>query len=106
MTDNVEQVRLFLETNNLKKEFNSLIFNAIVNYSDSSKSRNEEMQVWIDEGYNPKISLLANSWDATEIPLEYSYAFGCFKFNINKNQLEINHYHPKHGKYFLCIKAL
>lgn len=105
MMDNMEQVRLFLEANNLKMKYNGLKFQALVTYCDKFKHERELMNVHIDEGFNPKITLLTDNWDSTKIPIEYLYAFGSFKFDKDKNHLEINHKHPDHGKYILIIKT-
>jgi len=104
MMDNFEQVRLFLEANNLKMKYNGLKFQALVTYCDKFDHERELMDIRIDEGFNPKITLLTDYWDSTKIPIEYHYAFGCFKFDENKNHLEINHVHCEHGKYTLVIK--
>lgn len=103
MMDNMEQVRLFLEANNLKMKYNNLKFQALVTYCDKLKQESKLMDVHIDEGFNPKITLFTD-WDPTKIPIEYFYAFGSFKFDEDKNHLEINHKHPNHGKYTLVIK--
>ena len=102
--DNMEQVRLFLEDNNLKLVYNRVVFEAIVTYHDKSTYETGMMKVGIDENNFPKIQLLSSTWDPIKIPLEYSYTYGRFNFNGNDNQLEINNCHYIHGKYFLTIK--
>ena len=74
--ENMEQVRLFIEHNNLKLEYNRVIFEASVTYCDISTNETETMQVFIDENNMPKIQLLSETWDSTKIPLEYSYLYG------------------------------
>ena len=102
--NNMEQVRLFLEANNLKMKYNGLKFQALVTYCDKFKHERDLMNIRIDEGFNPKITLLTDYQDSTKIPIEYQYAFGKFKFDENKKHLEINYKHPDHGKYTLVIK--
>ena len=104
--NNHMQVFLFLQANNLTKNNISLKFNADVTYLDKSKVKTSQMVVWIEECYNSRICLCECPWSPEEIPFEYSYAYGSFKFNKVNNQLEIKGNHPTHGEYLLTIKNI